>query len=284
MGRKRPGTGKHVHFCIAVLTCLLLSQCAGIDRSPLLQKLLPQDEARQHLFLGQKLLAQGDYEAALEENQKALSLATNGPPGEEALYNMGLIYAHPRNPKRDYAKSIAFFNRLISEYAQGPWVDQATIWAGVLKESEELKRPRAVVPTEQPQDEARQHLVQAQKLLAQGDYEAALEENQKVLSLAANGPRGGEALFNMGLIYAHPGNPKRDYMKSVSLFKKLIKDYAQSLYAERAKVWVQIIQESENAKRAAATLTQENDKLKHMIEESRKVDVEVEEKKREKAR
>jgi tetratricopeptide (TPR) repeat protein len=175
MGRKRPGTGKHVHFCIAVLTCLLLSQCAGVDRSPLLQKLLPQDEARQHL-------------------------------------------------------------------------------------------------------------VQAQKLVEQGDYEAALEENQKVLSLAANGPPGDEALFNMGLVYAHPGNSKRDYVKSISLFKKLIKDYAQSLYAERAKVWVQIIQESENAKRVATTLTQENDKLKHMIEESRKVDIEIEEKKREKAR
>jgi hypothetical protein len=47
---------------------------------------------------------------------------------------------------------------------------------------------------------------------------------------------------------------------------------------------VQIIQESESAKRVAATLTQENDKLKHMIEESRKVDVEIEEKKREKVR
>jgi tetratricopeptide (TPR) repeat protein len=175
MGRKRPGTGKYVHFCIAILTCLALSQCAALDRSPLLQRLLPQDEARQHL-------------------------------------------------------------------------------------------------------------AQAQKLLAQGDYEAALEENQKVLSLAANGPPGGEALFNIGLIYAHPGNPKRDYAKSISFFKRLIKEYPQSLYSERAKIWVQIIQESESAKRVAATLTQENDKLKHMIEESRKVDVEIEEKKREKVR
>jgi tetratricopeptide (TPR) repeat protein len=135
-----------------------------------------------------------------------------------------------------------------------------------------------------PRGEARHHLVQARKLLVQGDYEAALEENQKVLSLAANGPPGDEALYNMGLIYADPRNPKRDYAKSISFFKRLIKEYPQSLYSERAKIWVQIIQESESAKRVAATLTQENDKLKHMIEESRKVDIEIEEKKREKVR
>ncbi len=286
MGRKRPGTGKYVHFCIAILTCLALSQCAALDRSPLLQRLLPRGEARQHLAQAQRLLAQGDYEAALEENQKVLSLAANGPPGDEALYNMGLIYADPRNPKRDYAKSIAFFSRLSSEYAQSLWVEQAGVWAGVLRESEELKRPRTVIRTEQsqPEAEARQHLARAQRLLAQGDYEAALEENQKVLSLAANGPPRGEALFNIGLIYAHPGNPKRDYAKSISFIKRLIKEYPQSLYSERAKIWAQIIQESESAKRVAATLTQENDKLKHMIEESRKVDVEIEEKKREKVR
>jgi tetratricopeptide (TPR) repeat protein len=283
MGRKRTGTGKYFYICIAILICLLLSQCAAIDRSPLLRRLLPQDEARQHLVQAEKLLAQGDYEAALEENQKALSLSANASPGDEALYNMGLIYAHPGNPKKNYAKSISFFYRLTSEYTQGPWVEQAGVWAGVLRESEELK-PVRTVRTEQSQDEARQHLVQAEKLLAQGDCEAALEENQKALSFSANAPPGDQALYNMGLIYAHPGNPKRDYVKSIALFKRLIKEYAQSPRAERAKIWVQLIQESENAKRAAATLTQENDKLKRMIEESRKVDIQIEEKKKEQAR
>ncbi|HUJ89891.1 MAG TPA: hypothetical protein VLX12_06845, partial [Syntrophorhabdales bacterium] len=102
MGRKRTGKGKYVHFCIAILTCLSLSQCAALDRSPLVQGLLPQDEAGQHLARAQKLLAQGDYEGAVEENQKVLPLAGNKPPGDEALYSLGLIYAYPGNPKRDY--------------------------------------------------------------------------------------------------------------------------------------------------------------------------------------
>ena len=135
-----------------------------------------------------------------------------------------------------------------------------------------------------PQDEARQHLLQAEKLLAQGEYEAALEENQKVLSLVGNNPPGDEALYSSGLIYAHPGNPKKDYVKSIVVFKRLIKEYPQGPRAEQAKIWVQVLQESENSKRVAATVTQENDKLKRMIEESKKVDIEIEEKKRERAR
>ena len=283
MGGERTGTGKYLHFYIAILTCLLVSQCASLDRSPLLQRLFPQDERRQHLLQAQKLLAHGDYEEALEENRKVLSLSANGPPGDEALYNMGLIYADPGNKKKDYAKSIAFFDRLVVEYSQSPWIGQARVWAEVLRESENLKLAPTVV-TEQLQDESCQRLLRAQDFLAQSDYEEALEENRKVLSRAANGSHGDEALFNMGRIYAYPGNQKKDYVKSIAVFKRLIKEYPQSPWSEQAKIWVQVIQDNENAKRAVATVAQENDKLKRMIEESKKVDLEIEEKKREKAR
>ena len=175
MGRKRTGTGKYVHCCIAVLTCLLLSQCADLDRSPLVQKLSPQDESREHLIRAQELLQRGDYGTALQENEKVLSLSAGNPPADEALYNMALIYAHP-------------------------------------------------------------------------------------------------------------GNAKRDYGKSIAAFKTLIKEYPESAWTEQAKVWLQVMQESENARRVAASVAQENDKLKRIIEESRKVDMEIEEMKKEKAR
>jgi tetratricopeptide (TPR) repeat protein len=150
------------------------------------------------------------------------------------------------------------------------------------KETKEFRR--VAVAKQQPKDESRQHLVQAQKLLARGDYETALKENQKALSLSANNPPGDEALYNMALVYTCPGNPKRDSVKSIATFKRLIKDYPQSAWTEQAKIWVQVIQEGENAKRVAATVTHENDKLKGIIEESKKVDLEIEAKKKEQAK
>lgn len=115
-----------------------------------------------------------------------------------------------------------------------------------------------------------EHLLRGQKLFIQGDYEGSLKQYKEVLSLSANRTPADEALFNMGLIYAHPGNPKRNLATSLSVFQRLMKDYPQSPWAEQAKIW--------------AELFQENETLKQVIEKSKEVDIEIEERKRGKAR
>jgi tetratricopeptide (TPR) repeat protein len=117
---------------------------------------------------------------------------------------------------------------------------------------------------------AHEHLLHGQKLFIQGDYEGSLKEYKEVLSLSANRTPADEALFNMGLIYAHPGNAKRNLATSLSVFQRLMKDYPQSPWAGQAKIW--------------AELFQENETLKQVIEKSKQVDIEIEERKREKAR
>ena len=73
------------------------------------RKMQEWEQAREPFLLSQKFLAGGNYEGALKENQRILSLFGQDPPGDEALFNMGLIYAHPGNPKKDYVKSLTFF-------------------------------------------------------------------------------------------------------------------------------------------------------------------------------
>jgi tetratricopeptide (TPR) repeat protein len=122
-----------------------------------------------------------------------------------------------------------------------------------------------------------ERLLRARKLLEQRDYDGSFKENQKILSLSGPNPPGDEALLNMGLIYAHFGNPQRDYGKSIGFFKKLTKDYPQSPFVIQARVWAGILQENEK-------LSQTIQKLNQVIEESKQVDIEIEEKKREKAK
>ncbi len=121
------------------------------------------------------------------------------------------------------------------------------------------------------------HLLRARTLLDQRDYDGSSKENQKVLSLAGQNSPGDEALFNMGVIYAHAGNPKKDYDKSIFFFKKLTKDYPKSPFVTQARVWTGILQENEK-------LRQTIQKLNQVIEESKQVDIEIEEKKREKGK
>jgi tetratricopeptide (TPR) repeat protein len=122
-----------------------------------------------------------------------------------------------------------------------------------------------------------EHLLRARQLLEQRDFEGSLKENQKILSLSSQNPPADVALFNMGLIYAHFGNPKKDYSKSVGFFRRLMKEYPESPLVEQAKIWTGILQESEK-------LSQTIQKLNQVIEESKYVDIEIEEKKREKAK
>jgi tetratricopeptide (TPR) repeat protein len=249
-------------------------------------------ELREDLLRGQELLAQRKYDAALEAYQKVLSLSSHKPPEDEALFNMGLAYAHFGNPKKDYKKSIEFFLAVLNDYPKSRFAVQARIWVGVLlestesikkierlkdamknlekatqalKESEKAKQPGA---RWEEYGEAREHLIRSQKFLAQGNYEGAVSENKKILS--SSDPRfpKDEALFNLGLIYAHFGNPQQDLEKSIEYFKTLIKNNAKSPLVEQAKVWVEILQE--------------NEELNHLLRKLKQVDIEIEEMKRKK--
>lgn len=132
MGREQTRAGKHFYFCIASLIFLSLSGCAT------LKEIRARGETREALMRGQNLLAQGDYEGSLKENQKALSLSADQAPGDEAVFNMGLIYAHSANSKKDYRKALSFFSRLIKDYPKSPLLEQAKIWVGVLQANERL--------------------------------------------------------------------------------------------------------------------------------------------------
>lgn len=101
---------------------------------------LDRREADEYLLAAQNLLAKGDYEGSLRESQKVLVLLKDQPPADTAIFNMGLVYAHPKNPKKDNKRAINFFNRVIKGYPDGPWAEQAKIWVGVLDGVEKLKQ------------------------------------------------------------------------------------------------------------------------------------------------
>lgn len=282
MGRKRIRARKYVYFFIASLIFLALFSCAGMKDASL------RKEAQEYLLRGQKILAQKNYDAALKEFQKALSLHPPKHLEEEALFNMGLVYAHFGNPKRDYKKSLDLFLKILNDYPEGHLTGQTKIWVGVLLENleaskkfEKLKKTakdrepskkRFKEPTKQQEskfeesEEGQGHLIRSQQLLAQGNYEGAVGENQKVLSLSDPKSSKDEALFNLGLIYAHSRNPQRDIQKSLEYFKRLIKNYPKSSFVEQASVWVGVLEE--------------NEELNHIIEKLKQVDIDIEEMKR----
>ncbi len=134
MGGKRTRTRKHLYLSIACMIFLFLAGCAT------LKQMEAKREARQYLARAQDLHDQGDYEGSLRENQKALLLCGDVPPGDEALFNMGVIYAHCGYPKKDYKKSVDLLKRLVKVFPRSPRVRQAKLWIGIVQENERLSR------------------------------------------------------------------------------------------------------------------------------------------------
>lgn len=137
MGRKQARAGKPVRLCIAALILLVVSGCSAILQG---SKANDGNDGRVHLDLARKSFVEGDYRTALRESEKATLSASSGPVAEEALLYMGLIYAHPANPNRDYGKSVSYLKKLIDGNQRSLFGEQAKIVVRILQQNDELGR------------------------------------------------------------------------------------------------------------------------------------------------
>jgi TolA-binding protein len=121
-----------------------------------------------------------------------------------------------------------------------------------------------------PVDEAGQAVLRGRRLLAQQEYENSVKEFQKALALSVSKPPADDAIFHLGLVFVHVGNPRRDNRTAMNHFSRLVREHPQSPWVDQAKAWVAMIQL--------------NEKLMETLEKSKQVDIEIEEKRRQKER
>ena len=62
------------------------------------------------------LFNQGSYNASLGKYQQIIEVYP--PAADKVLFEMGIIYAYPRNEQKDYQKSLECFRRLIKDYPE----------------------------------------------------------------------------------------------------------------------------------------------------------------------
>jgi outer membrane protein assembly factor BamD (BamD/ComL family) len=85
------------------------------------------------------LLAKGEYGASLRETKEVLRLYPRAL-GDEALFQMGLIYACPKNPDQDYQRSLKRFGRVIKEFPKSKMRNQAEAWVLFIQEIMDRER------------------------------------------------------------------------------------------------------------------------------------------------
>jgi outer membrane protein assembly factor BamD (BamD/ComL family) len=77
---------------------------------------------------------------------------------------------------------------------------------------------------------------EANDLFHQGNYAASLDKYSEITEKYP--AKADRALFEMGIVHAHPKNQQKDYQKSLECFQKLIKDYPGSEYRQNSEMMI----------------------------------------------
>lgn len=83
------------------------------------------------------------------------------------------------------------------------------------------------------QFQARSTFREANDFFSQGNFRASLGAYERIVEQYPQ--EADRALFEMGIIYAHPKNEQKDYQKSLGCFQKIMKEYPESRYRHESE-------------------------------------------------
>ena len=126
MGAKQTWTGQQLLFLVAgsVIWSLTAMGCLHWP---------PQPQGEKQLLEARKRFASGDYSSALDINQHVLAQFPANL-ADQSLFQIGQIYAHPRNPERDIQKAMDSFQGIIDQYPSSRLQPEAELWLTLLAE------------------------------------------------------------------------------------------------------------------------------------------------------
>ena len=142
--------------------------------------------------------------------------------------------------------------------------------------------------------EANKLLLQAKSSYANGDFLTSFKKNQEMLNRFPQ-KYGEHALYMMGLIYANPGYTYVNYDISIHFFEKLVKEYPESVFKNKAETWISLLNQNidyakmiDNKNKRISFLenklgTEKKEiiNLQNQIKRLKEIDLGIEEKKRE---
>ena len=131
MGDQHARQRKYLLFCLAGCIIFLI----GLEGCLYYPEKWKSEE---HLALSRYYMERRNFEAALRESRTAFELFSRSL-GDQALYQIGLVHAHPENPKQNIKKSTTAFQELINNYPNSNLRSQAELWIMHLRRIQDLE-------------------------------------------------------------------------------------------------------------------------------------------------
>jgi tetratricopeptide (TPR) repeat protein len=198
MGEEHTWKRKHLFFCCAcclsalfgLIGCIQpakesqgrqnLKEVESLRESDRFEASMQQTrQGKQNLREAETLMGSGEYEASMQETLSVLE-AHPMTLGDQALFLMGLLNAHPENPQADYDKAIVCFERIIREFPLSEKKEEARLWFLTLRHrEEELGQLRMKVKgIEQASEAKEKKLKSLQEELEERERKLTEEQNE----------------------------------------------------------------------------------------------------------
>jgi tetratricopeptide (TPR) repeat protein len=125
MGKKQNRRRGHLYFFFAciIITPIPICGCGHFYEGFL---------ARPAFTEANDFLSQGNYKASLSKYEQIIVRYPTA--GDRVLFEMGVIYAYPRNQQKDYQKSLECFQKLIKDYPRSEYRQDSEVMISLIKE------------------------------------------------------------------------------------------------------------------------------------------------------
>lgn len=103
MAKKQSRMGEYLFlfFICIIISPILLCGCSHFNAKSTFEE-------------ANNFFSQGNYQASLDKYEQIIEKYPT--TGDRVLFEMGIIYAHPKNEQKDYQKSLECFQKLIKDY------------------------------------------------------------------------------------------------------------------------------------------------------------------------
>ena len=282
MGNKSGWTGKYILYYLAVsylIAGVIIAACAPV------QDQVTALRAHQQLERQRENMAAGSFDTVIEQCNQIIAENETVPPADIAFYALGEVYANQNFSGRDYHLAQHYFEKLVETFPNSDLVPEAKIFislfktiaareqalavidennAGKKKKSVPAIEPRKLTVTDENNAEKKKKSIPAiepRKLIENQNFEEAVKKNLQIVEESGNKNPADEALYNLGLIYVHYGNPAKDYQKSQLYFQQLTKQFPESEFAEEAQIWLGLFETIEKMQEIDKEIEQQKKQL-----------------------
>ena len=247
MGKKQSRRREHLYFFFAfiIITPILMCGCS----------------ARSAFKEANDFSSQGNYKASLSKYE--LIIAQYPTVGDRVLFEMGLIYAFPRNQQKDYQKSLECFQKLIKDYPGSEYRQDSEVMVSLINDVTS-KDKRIITQQDQIETLEQQVISKGKGIIIKQDQIETLE--QEVISKGERTiAEQKKEIETLDQEIIRKGDRIYTQQKQIETFEQQIRSKGDKIIAQQKQI---------------ETLEQHVKDLEKKVEQLKEVDMNIKEKKK----